>query len=116
MKDLALVKVVGFSKKYQSVELGQLIDVEIGDEVHVIGHPVGGMFWSYTKGNISGYVKGYEWKGDGQKYNQILMNPWMPSSQSVYYKTKNLDKAKEVKLRLVHRKYKKVVDFIEELT
>ena len=53
---------------------------------------------------------------NGHKYYQILMNPWMPSSQSVYYKTKNLDKAKEVKLRLVHKKYKKVVDFIEELT
>ena len=65
VKDLALVKVVGFSNKFQSVELGNLIDVEIGDEVHVIGHPVGGMFWSYTKGNISGYLKGYEWQMDG---------------------------------------------------
>jgi hypothetical protein len=53
---------------------------------------------------------------NGQKYYQILMNPHLPSSQSVYYKTKNLDKAKEVKLRLVHRKYKKVLDFIEEIT
>ena len=44
------------------------------------------------------------------------MTPDLPSSQCVYYKTKNLDKAKEVKLRLVHRKYKKVLDFIEELT
>ena len=52
---------------------------------------------------------------NGQKYYQILMNPHLPSSQSVYYKTKSLDKAKEVKLRLVHRKYKKVLDFIEEI-
>lgn len=52
---------------------------------------------------------------NGHKYYQILMNPWMPSSQSVYYKTKNLDKAKDIKLRLVHKKYKKVVDFINEL-
>ena len=53
---------------------------------------------------------------NGHKYYQILMTPALPSSQCVYYKTKNLDKAKEVKLRLVHRKYKKVVDFIEEIS
>ena len=78
VKDLALIKVVGFSNKFQSVELGKLIDVEIGDEVHVIGHPVGGMFWSYTKGNISGYLKGYEWKGDGQIYNQNVIQTQAP--------------------------------------
>tara|TARA_B110000196_G_scaffold317898_1_gene332030 strand:- start:1050 stop:1319 length:270 start_codon:yes stop_codon:yes gene_type:complete len=52
---------------------------------------------------------------NGHKYYQILMNPLLPSSQSVWYKTKNLDKAKEIKLRLVHRKYKKVLDFINNL-
>ncbi|SVA27757.1 uncharacterized protein METZ01_LOCUS80611 [marine metagenome] len=79
LKDLALVKVVGFSKKYQSVELGQLIDVEIGDEVHAIGHPVGGMYWSYTKGNISGYLKGYEWQMEGgQIFNQNVIQTQAP--------------------------------------
>ena len=52
---------------------------------------------------------------NGHKYYQILVNPYSPSSESVWYKTKNLDKAKEVKLRLVHKKYKKVVDFINKL-
>ena len=52
---------------------------------------------------------------NGHKYYQILMTPHLPSSQAVYYKTKNLDKAKEVKLRLVHKKYKKVLDFIDNL-
>ena len=52
---------------------------------------------------------------NGHKYYQILVNPHSPSSESVWYKTKNLDKAKEVKLRLVHKKYKKVVDFINKL-
>ena len=78
-KDLALVKVVGFSEKYQSVELGQLTDVEIGGEVHAIGHPVGGMFWSYTKGNISGYLKGYEWQLEGgPKFNQNVIQTQAP--------------------------------------
>ena len=78
VKDLALVKVVGFPKKFQSVELGQLVDVEIGDEVHAIGHPSRGMVWSYTKGNISGYVKGYEWEADGQKFNQNVIQTQAP--------------------------------------
>ena len=52
---------------------------------------------------------------NGHKYYQILMNPRSPSSESVWYKTKNPNKAKEVKLRLVHKKYTKVVDFINNL-
>ena len=52
---------------------------------------------------------------NGQKYYQVLMTPDLPSSQCVHYKTKNLDKAKEVKLKVVHKKYKKVMDFLEEL-
>lgn len=52
---------------------------------------------------------------NGHKYYQILMNPGLPSSQSLWYKTKNLDKAKEIKLRLVHRKYKEVLNFINNL-
>jgi hypothetical protein len=58
---------------------------------------------------------GYTKAKNGQKYYQILMNPRTPSEDSVWYKTKNLDKAKEVRLRLEHKKYKKVLDFIEEL-
>ena len=65
LKDLALIKVVDFPNNYQSVDLGELKDIEIGDEVHAIGHPTGGMLWTYTKGNISGYVQGYEWQMDG---------------------------------------------------
>jgi S1-C subfamily serine protease len=77
-KDLALVNIVGFPKKFQSVELGQLEDVEIGGEVHAIGHPGGGMLWTYTKGNISGYLKGYEWELEGQKFNQNVIQTQAP--------------------------------------
>ena len=52
---------------------------------------------------------------NGHKYYHILMTPHLPSSQSVYYKTKNPDKAKEVKLGLVRDKYKKVLEFINNL-
>ena len=36
---------------------------------------------------------------NGHKYYQVLMNPHAKLTESVYYKTKNLDKAKEIKLR-----------------
>ena len=52
---------------------------------------------------------------NGQKYYQILMNPHLPSSQSVYYKTKNLDKAKEVRLRLIRKEHQGIIDFINKL-
>lgn len=78
-KDLALVKVVDFSNNYQSVDLGELKDIEIGDEVHAIGHPNGGMLWTYTKGNISGYLKDYEWQLDGGPvFNQNVIQTQTP--------------------------------------
>ena len=52
---------------------------------------------------------------NGHKYYNILMTPDLPSWQCVYYKTKNINKAKEVKLRVVKNKYKKVLEFINNL-
>ena len=52
---------------------------------------------------------------NGHKYYQILMTPHLPSSQAVYYKTKNLDKAKEVRLRLIRKEHQGVIDFINKL-
>lgn len=54
----------------------------------------------------------YQKAKNGQKYYQILTNPRTRSSESVWYKTKNLDKAKEVRLRLLRNEYQDVVDFI----
>ena len=78
VKDLALLKVVDFSYKHHSVELGESKDIEIGAEVHAIGHPEGGMRWSYSKGNISGYWN-YEWELDsGVKFNQHVIQMQAP--------------------------------------
>ena len=78
-KDLALLKVRDYSYKYQSVELGKLKDIEIGEEVHLIGHPNGGMGWSYAKGSISSYEENFKWEDrSGNVFTQNILQTTAP--------------------------------------
>ena len=52
---------------------------------------------------------------NGHRYYRILLNPEETSDKSVWYKTKNLDKAKEVRLRLIRKEHQGVIDFINKL-
>jgi len=58
--DLALVRVVAPPRNLTEIPLGKFDDVEIGSEVHAIGHPTGEM-WTYTKGTVSQVRLDYEW-------------------------------------------------------
>ena len=60
---------------------------------------------------LLGYLKAK----NGLKYYQILMNPRTHSSESVWYKTKNINKAKEVRLRLIRKEHQGIIDFINKL-
>ena len=51
-EDLALIKVSGLPTSVKPIELGSYKDVEIGDTVYAIGHPIG-YPWSFTKGTVS---------------------------------------------------------------
>lgn len=58
--DLALVRVVDPPESLTVLELGEMQDVEVGADVHAIGHPTG-EGWTYTKGFISQLRPNYEW-------------------------------------------------------
>ena len=61
--DLALLQIVSPPKGMMPIPLGTLEDIEIGADVHAIGHPTGES-WSYTQGIISQVRGDYEWQTD----------------------------------------------------
>ncbi|MDR2161497.1 MAG: trypsin-like peptidase domain-containing protein [Desulfovibrio sp.] len=65
-KDLALVRIKRIPKYVTPVALGALSELEIGADVHAIGHPQGGI-WTYTKGVISQLRKNFEWRASSRE-------------------------------------------------
>jgi len=59
-KDLALIKIQNPPHAFPFLQLGDLSEIEVADDVHIIGHPKGEL-WSYTTGVISQVRPGYEW-------------------------------------------------------
>ncbi len=60
VSDLALIRVLDPPQSLTVIELGHIQDVEVGADVHAIGHP-SGEGWTYTKGVISQLRPGYSW-------------------------------------------------------
>jgi hypothetical protein len=61
--DLALLQLSTPPQNLQPIKFASESDIQIGADVHAIGHPTG-KAWTYTKGFISQYRKGFEWKTD----------------------------------------------------
>jgi len=61
--DLALLKIQAPPQNLRVLPLGNIMEVEVGQDVHAIGHP-GGEVWTYTTGTISQVRPGYQWKGN----------------------------------------------------
>jgi S1-C subfamily serine protease len=59
-EDLALIKSIGLPKNIKPVNLGSNDEVNIGDNVYAIGHPVG-LPWSFSAGMVSQKRKNYKW-------------------------------------------------------
>jgi S1-C subfamily serine protease len=76
--DLALVKVAYAPVGGSFLRLGDASDISIGLDVHAIGHPTGEA-WTYTKGIISQYRLGFEWKAsDGIKHKADVIQTQTP--------------------------------------
>lgn len=60
--DLALIRLVEAPANLDPVKFGDDSDINIGADVHAIGHP-NGEAWTYTKGIISQYRNEYNWSG-----------------------------------------------------
>jgi hypothetical protein len=60
-RDLALLRLAVAPPSVRPLELGSESEIEIGADVHAIGHPIGEI-WTYTRGLISQVRKNYAWK------------------------------------------------------
>ena len=61
--DLALLKIENPPINLPTLKLGNIDNLEVGQDVHAIGHP-GENFWTYTKGIVSQIRPNYEWAYD----------------------------------------------------
>jgi S1-C subfamily serine protease len=59
-EDLALIKAIGLPKNIKPVNLGSNDEINVGDNVYAIGHPVG-LPWSFSSGMVSQKRKNYKW-------------------------------------------------------
>jgi hypothetical protein len=76
--DLALLKLVAPPVGLKPVELGAGDLIQVGADVHVIGHPTGEM-WTYTKGFVSQIRKEYVWEADkGPKHKADVLQTQTP--------------------------------------
>jgi S1-C subfamily serine protease len=62
VRDLALLRPSLISSVAKPIDLGDIKDIQIGADVHAIGHPKG-QEWSYTTGIISQIRNDYSWLG-----------------------------------------------------
>jgi Trypsin-like peptidase domain len=60
VRDLALLQPTSISSAAKPIELGDIKDIQIGADVHAIGHPIG-LDWSYTSGIISQIRNNFSW-------------------------------------------------------
>ena len=60
VRDLALIDVENVPAYVAAIPLGGMSEVQVGADVHAIGHPKG-QTWTYTKGLISQFRPDYTW-------------------------------------------------------
>ena len=60
-RDLAIVSYPEAVKLAKPIEFGSESDIQVGDDVFAIGHPIGEA-WTFTREIISQFRKNYEWK------------------------------------------------------
>jgi S1-C subfamily serine protease len=66
--DLALLKMINPPKTLHALSLGDISQVQIAEDIHIVGHPHGN-YWSYSTGVISQIRDGYTWKySDGTSH------------------------------------------------
>jgi S1-C subfamily serine protease len=80
--DLALIKIDKAPADLQAIPLGNMSDIQIAENINIIGHPAGGVPWSYSTGVISQVSRDRTWSyDDGSKHEadvlqmQTAINP-----------------------------------------
>jgi S1-C subfamily serine protease len=78
-KDLALIKIHG-AQKLKPIPIGNSEkDIQVGDEVHAIGHPEN-LYWSYSKGTVSAKRENHKWAYEKSKHEANLIQIQNPIS------------------------------------
>lgn len=80
LEDLALIKVSGLPSSIVPVELGSNQEVDIGDNVYAIGHPVS-LPWTFSSGMVSQIRKKHKWKyADNSEHEATVIQMQTPIS------------------------------------
>jgi S1-C subfamily serine protease len=78
--DLALIRISEIPAYVPEIKLGNLAALEVGADVHAIGHPTGET-WSYTGGIVSQIRRNYEWDaGEGIRHQATVIQTQTPIS------------------------------------
>lgn len=70
--DLALIQVAAVPAGITPLAIGNSTTVEVGDDVHAIGHPTGEA-WTYTRGIISQIRRAYAWQPKGDPRHEATV-------------------------------------------
>ncbi|MBR0739639.1 trypsin-like peptidase domain-containing protein [Bradyrhizobium liaoningense] len=76
-QDLALLRLASTPRNIKPIVLGSESDIQVGADVHAIGHPTGEA-WTYTKGFISQYRKDYEWRDEEGTHKASVIQTQTP--------------------------------------
>ena len=81
VKDIALLMLRKQSRSTTPFNLPESPEIEIGEDVHAIGHPMG-LDWTYTKGVISQLRPNYRWSyEDGTMFQANIIQTQTPINQ-----------------------------------
>jgi S1-C subfamily serine protease len=76
--DLALLKIKHPRKNITPLGLGDINQIEPGQDVHAIGHPAS-QYWTYTRGVVSAIRPNYEWEfSDGSQHKSSVIQTQTP--------------------------------------
>ena len=70
--DLAVLKVAAPARLLHPLQIADVSRLEVGDDVHAIGHPEGEV-WTYTTGTISQIRPRYEWKEGDETHRATVI-------------------------------------------
>jgi S1-C subfamily serine protease len=70
--DLAMLKVQAPVRLLHPLSVGDISKLEVGDDVHAIGHPEGEV-WTYTTGTISQIRPHYQWKEGDETHRATVI-------------------------------------------
>ncbi len=78
ISDLALIQLDSVPAALPTIALGSMDEVQVGADVHAIGHPTGEA-WTYTKGIVSQIRQNYKWHAqDGVSHVALVIQTQTP--------------------------------------